>query len=273
MRKKFIPLLLICLLFVTGFVFTGCSKSKNSYEVVAYTWNSRYGLVDMLDSTFVEGTEVTVKATPIKSANASTVSEFVCWIHDNKVVSADAEYTFEVNFETSGAYYAVFTCPEIEFVAIDNFTFANELVAEGEFSIKSLTLQIGNSQESYQTVFTATEEDLSSQSIAKTFEDLYLEDSFPYVFNKLEKIYIKLDVTYIVSENQYVSSTEKTISAVNLGQEIEELTFNLEKAKMNNSEIELVDSDANTFTINFTSLENFEFETTTDEENNEEEAE
>ena len=260
MKNKFISILLLCLLFVTGFVFSGCDGSKKSYDIVAYTWNSRYGLVDMLDDSFLEGTSVTVNARPLITNSSSNSSEFVCWIHDNKVVSAESEFTFEVSLETSGVYYAVFTCPELEFVAVDNFTFTNELVAEGEFSIKDFTLQIGNSQDSYQTVFTATEEDLSALTIAKNFEDLYIEDNFPYVFNKLEKIYIKLDVTYILSGNEYISSTEKTIAPLNLGQTIDELTFNLEKANMNNSEIELVDSDLNTFTINFTSLENFVFE-------------
>lgn len=263
MKNKFLPILLICLLLVTGCIFTGCDGGRKSYNVSTYSWNSNRGTVDVLDDTFLEGTSVTIKANPILTNNASIKSEFICWVHDNKVVSANSEYTFEVNLETSGKYFAVFTCPEIDLVAVDNFTFDNLIETEGELSVTNFKLSIGNSETSYQTVFTASEEDMLSSTIARTFDEFYAEDSFPYVFDKFEKICIKLEVTYLLGNYEYVSITEKSIPAVNFGESIEEFTFNLEKAKIQNSNQELTDSEINTFTINFTSLESFELESET----------
>lgn len=265
MKNKFLSFIIISLLFSVSFIFSGCTGSKNSYHVVAMNWNSRYGQVeDPLDKDFVEGTNVTINATPIPS----TSSEFVCWVHENKIVSTEAKYNFEVSLETSGTYYAVFTCPELEFVSMENFTFTNILESNDEFLLKDLKIEIGNSKDFYRTVYTSTEEDLSTLSVAKSFEELYVEDPLPYVFDKLKNIDIKITVNYLLSENEYISVTEKTIPAINLGQTIEELTFNLEKAVMPNTTIELVGSEQNQFIINFTSIENFEFQKPENSEEN-----
>jgi len=260
MKKKFLPFLLICILTVFSSIISACDYGKESYDVIAYTWNSRYGLVDKLDGTFKEGTSLTLNARPIVTESAQNSAEFICWIHDNKVTSTESTYTFTLDKNTSGIYYALFTSPEMEFVAMDNFTFTNNIESEDDFAIKNLKISIGENLENMNEVYSMTEDDLTDLTIIKSFDEIYAENYFPFVFDKTKNLYINVTVTYMLGEIEYTSTTEKAIPGVKLNEQFKEITFNLNKATLNNSNVELAGSDTNTFTINFTSLENFELQ-------------
>lgn len=99
MKKFYIFLFCLLALVPTMLVLTGCGAKEN-YTIDVVASDKRYGSVTG-NGTYSDGTNITLKATTIDS-------NFLCWTLNNKVVSKESEYSFQVNAETKGKYVAIF---------------------------------------------------------------------------------------------------------------------------------------------------------------------
>ena len=144
---KKILLVLLCMLIIAPctFMLSACGTPA-VYSIYVKTSDVEYGSVTG-QGDYSEGTNITLRATPMKEAS------FLCWTLNNKVVSADAEYTFTVNNDTKGTYVALFD------QRLDYYTLTEvALTFKDGVQIQELTLdlKVGSSLSSLQTAYNVT---------------------------------------------------------------------------------------------------------------------
>ena len=141
--KKFF-LVLICMLIVSpcAILFVGCGTPA-VYSIIAKTSDVEYGSVSG-QGNFTEGTNITIKASPVKEA------QFLCWTLNNKIVSNEANYTFQVNKDTQGTYVALFD-QRLDYYALTEIALSfNEGVQIQQMDID---LKVGSSLSSLQSIY------------------------------------------------------------------------------------------------------------------------
>jgi len=145
--KKFI-LVLLCMLIISPCVLmlSACGTPA-VYSIFVKSSDVEFGGSVSGHGEYTDGTSVTLRATPMKDAN------FLCWTLDNKVVSADAEYTFTVNKDTKGTYVALFD-KRLDYYILTEVALSFE--DKVQVQELSLNLQAGTSLSALQTVYDIT---------------------------------------------------------------------------------------------------------------------
>ncbi len=161
--KKFF-LVLICILIVSpcAILFAGCGTPA-VYSIIAKTSDVEYGSVSG-QGNFTEGTSITIKASPVKEAN------FLCWTLNNKVVSNEANYTFQVNKNTQGTYVALFD-QRLDYYALTEIALSfNEGV---QIQQMDLSLKTGASLSALQTIYNVSTNPVEVTQNADTVAGFY----------------------------------------------------------------------------------------------------
>ena len=140
--KKFVNVFLCLAIFAITCLFAGCTGTPQSYRVDVNVLHAHLGSVVGGNGVYQQGSTVTIKAVP--STSSTTQSTFVAWLGNNKVVSTDEEYTFEVNSETAGEYIALFACPYMEYISVDNFSVNIQNDANATIKLKNVQIYLGS---------------------------------------------------------------------------------------------------------------------------------
>ena len=135
MKKRFGVFSLVAIILCSCFMFFGCGKEPNKYNVRATVWYANYGSVEG-SGTYEEDSTCTLVASPKQN------STFLAWMKDNLVVSYDKEYSFKVSNETSGNYVAIFTLPSLDLVTPKSVGFKTTL---SNITSYNLELKVGSS--------------------------------------------------------------------------------------------------------------------------------
>lgn len=161
--KKFF-LVLICMLIISpcAIMFAGCGTPA-VYTILAKTSDVEYGSVSG-QGNFTEGTTITIKASPVKEAN------FLCWTLNNKIVSNEANYKFQVNKDTQGTYVALFD-KRLDYYTLSEVSLSfNEGVQIQQMDLK---LQVGPSLSSLQTTYETSTNPVELTQNADTISGFY----------------------------------------------------------------------------------------------------
>lgn len=255
-NKNFFSAMLVVLIFTFGIFVAGCSSSLDKFEISTQINGAIFGKVENVDGVYDEGTSLTIKATP-KEGNT-----FFCWLHDGKVASTSAEYTFIVNEETSGTYLALFECPDLEYISIFDFEFTNGVTSNDDIptELTSLIISIGYSQNELYDVYKLEEDSLAETTVSIPFETIYEEALLPYAFDKTQDLYIKLSLIYNRGEIEYMSETITVFPKTQIGESISQFTLTNFNEAINplNENLVLDGSSECTITINFEKLSEFD---------------
>lgn len=101
-KSKF--LLLSVLFMIPIMLFAGCEDPKY-FSITTSTNDGNIGSVSGGNSTFIEGSEVSLVAT----SRSTTTDSFICWVKDyTNVVSLESTTKVTVNANTQGNYTALF---------------------------------------------------------------------------------------------------------------------------------------------------------------------
>lgn len=263
MFKKLLSVALVALIATFGLALGGCDENLDSYDVIVKVNGAKYGDVYGGNDTYTVGTNITIKAKPKATTSQTSQNVFVCWVHDNKVVSTEAEYTFKLSFETAGTYVALFECADLEYVAINNLvinsgTFLN--VGTAGASISKLSLKMGYSENRLIEVYSSDDVAFVNESLTLDSSSFLHDENFPYVFDKTRNLFVKVDITYLYSssEIEYVSSTIITIPATEVGGGVPSASGELNAPVMTGGSLVLPYSTAPTLEVNFISLSDFD---------------
>lgn len=268
MKKKILSFLLVAVLTIFGFALGGCGEKYNKYDVSAYVFGAKYGDVVGGNDTYLEGTKVTIKAVP-KTTISQTPNRFICWVHDDKVVSTEAEYSFVVDLNTAGIYIALFESPDLEYVFLNDISFSYgtfDYGIESDTALSDFSLKLGYNERELTQVYSLDEDAIGrlSQQILK--EEIYEGDELPFTFNKTKDIYIQVDLKYTRGELVYTSSTVIKMDAVRVGEDVKQVNgATLNEPVLNGGTSTMTFTENPTITLNFDVLSNF-FELTENEE-------
>ncbi len=254
MKKTFLSLIVAFMMVISCFMFSGCGKTPESFSITTKTFGTR-GTVAGEELILQEGTNTTIIATPNPN------EQFLCWLHENKVASFDANYTFTINKETSGEYVAIFKEPDCEFVCISSLTINNGYnnSAENVALLSNLQILIGYNQNELTSVLECTEDMMQEQENTIPMEQLYPENVLPFAFQKTKQLYVKIVLKYMWNEIEYVSEDLRTIEPVAVGTQSNNLELtNLSLAKNTlNPNLTLVGTENSSIALNLESLYNF----------------
>ncbi len=217
MKNKFLSIMVATLLFFFSFALCACGETYQKYDVSAYVFGARYGDVVGGNDTYLEGTRVTIKAIP-KNTLSQTPNKFICWVHDDKVVSTEAEYSFIVNLKNAGIYIALFECPDLEYVSLGSIDFdygTNDY--SGDTSLTEFTLKLGYNERETSIVYSLDEDTIGKLSQPIQKEDIYEADDLPFAFDKTEDLYAVVELTYTRGDLIYTSTTTIKINAIEVG--------------------------------------------------------
>lgn len=207
----FATLLLVCF---SCFLIAGCTSRPNKYDITVSVSHYNLGSAEGGNNTYTEGDIVKIKANPATSAANNQNPEFVCWLLDNKAVTTQAEYEFEVSQETAGNYVALFSCEYLEYFSVTEIILDTGIADSANASIIKISLELGTvegiTKEIYFIEPTATE---SVITLAST--DIYEPGENPYAYDMQEDIFVKLVVTYEQDGVQFVSTTSTKVAGVN----------------------------------------------------------
>lgn len=232
MKKFYIFLFCLLALAPTMLILTGCGAQEN-YTIDVFASDARYGSVTG-NGTYSDGSNITLKAT-------TKDSNFLCWTLNNKVVSKESEYSFQVSSETKGKYVAIFdkgceyyVLTEAEIVIYDGIS-ATEL----DFSVEA-----GASLSSLQTLCsTHTNPPLRTQNanfvdgfysgyiILNNYDDQYkCQITAKTIFNEEETTYsglIDIDLDKLSTDRTLKTSAKTIGSFGSVSLTFEELTMEL----------------------------------------------
>lgn len=264
MKKYFCTLLAVILIF-SGIMLSACQENYVTYDISTYINGARFGDV-WGDGTYQEGKSITIHATPKATASSSTKNEFLCWIHQNQVVSLNADYTFTVNKSTAGTYIALFKSPNLEYVMIDNVEMDEISFNEDTYGLvkmSEISLELGTDFNHLTNVYSMSLEDNNLKNNI-TQEELLTEYQLPYTFDKTRAIYAKIKITFI-RENDfiYTSTTNLTISDIQLTKDLEtnklfeKISFDVEKPILNGTTRTLEFVEAPQISVTFASLSDY----------------
>lgn len=214
MKNKFNFLAILCLICFSCILFTGCTKTPNTYNIVVKSSHYNLGSIEGGNKSFNEGETIKIKATPATSNSSNTNPEFICWLFNNKALTTEPEYEFEVNQDTAGEYIALFSCEYLEYFSLTQIIFDTGIVETSNASITKISLELGNiegiTKEVYSIEPTATE-----NIITLTTTDIYKPGDNPYAFDMQEDIFVKFVATYEQDGEVFVSTTSTKIPATN----------------------------------------------------------
>lgn len=183
MRKKIALFTSLLLIVCFGFVFGACNEIPKNYNVNVNVWYANYGIV-YGGGTFEEDTTCQIYATPKQN------STFLAWMHDDVIVSYDAEYNFKVTNETSGTYTAIFTCPNLELVTPKSIIFTDQY-QDNTITAIDFNLKMGSSYDNLHEVFSGDVLNANEFNI----EDIVL------ALNSKAKILCEANLTYSYETN------------------------------------------------------------------------
>ena len=224
--KKLISILFVFLL-TAGVVFLGgCDEKKATYDISTYIYGARFGDVYGGNGTYNEGDSVTVKAVPRATINTNNENVFVAWIHDNRVVSFLPEYTFIVDANASGEYIALFqnNSTDLEYISIVGYEIMyGEFVNEQGLGVEvtGFDVSIGYQENILFKIIDQTGDNFigSSDMVGESTDNMYVdEDDYPYVYNKVEDLFIKINIYYSRDDFKYVSTAMAKIDGVGIGE-------------------------------------------------------
>jgi len=273
-RKSFISIFLLCICSLC-FILSGCDKTPAKYEISTLVNGAIFGTVNDIDGEYTEGTEVTIKANPYSN------QEFYCWLHNGKVASLKAEYSFKVTAESAGTYIALFKCADLEYFCLESFVFKNEIPNYNGSTQQKLTeinLSFGYNQKDLYSVYSFTDESLLSTSeVSIPFETIYSNNNLPFAFDKTKDggIYVKVTARYTTDSDgilvDYLSETFLKIDNKIPGTGDENKVDNIVNQKLNltkntrnkNDILETLTEETKTYiqneiSINFKNLSEFE---------------
>lgn len=261
MKKRFIGLFFVfvctcCLL------LSGCNSTPAEYDINVLVNGANFGTVEDVSGTYAEGSNITITAKPKSGEN------FFCWLHNSKVVSTKAEYSFTVSNESSGTYIALFECPDLEYIFLKEFSFINLIPQSdgiAEQVLTELSISFGYTPTDFYNVYVCSEEDLTTQeTFIITEEVLYPNETTPFAFDKTKDIYVKIITKYTSTAGEvidnYQSETIYMINKTAVGSpfnNIENLQLN-KNVNLDNENSFLEKEDIkNSITINFKNLSEF----------------
>lgn len=254
MKKKFLCTIVSLMLIISCFAFSGCGKTPQSFSISTKTHGTR-GTVAGDEIIYEEGSIATITATPNPN------EEFLCWIHENKVESFAKTHTFTISKETSGEYIAVFKEPDSEYVCINSLSINNgyQDSEENVATFANLKILIGYNQNELTNVFECNQDLMAEKENTLTKDQIYIESTLPFAFQKTKSLYVKIILTYVWNEIEYVSEDLKTIEPVVVGNPNNNLeSTNLSLAKnVANPNLALNGTENSTIEINFESLYGF----------------
>ena len=215
MKRVFTFGLLVFLCF-SIFLFSGCDAPKASYTVNAYVNGAIFGEVYGGNETYESGSTVSLTAIPRQKGSQTNENVFVAWVHDFKVVSTDANYTFVVDKDTSGNYIALFqnSQSDLEYIAPLGISLEYGMFSDSDIDVKSYTLSMGYYEDELFEFFAGEAEDNGFANI----DNIYEVDELPYAFDKTKDLYIKVQINYQRDDFNYTATAIKKIDKVNLGQ-------------------------------------------------------
>ena len=201
--KKLSLMLSFVLLICCMTLFSACGKTPESYEVDVEVWFANYGIV-YGDGTFEENTTCTISAVPKQD------STFMAWMHDNVVVSYDAEYSFEVTNETCGTYIAIFTCPDLYLVTPKQLVYSDNFVDQPTIKNVTLFCKLGNSYQILNEVYSGD----------STLDEFNL-DNITLALDRRTKIIAEVNLIFVVEtiieeETVEVERNAKTFIEIDL---------------------------------------------------------
>ncbi|MBE7082920.1 MAG: hypothetical protein E7378_04555 [Clostridiales bacterium] len=211
--KKFLYALCAVLIGFVGIVFGGCTAPPEKYNIYVRINHARYGTVSGGNGVFEEGQEITIKAIPTESDIESQNSTFLCWILNNKVVSNQKEYTFEVSSETAGTYVALFESEKSEYVAIDNIQIRNGIDNFENTNLVKIELKLGTIETVLTTVYLLEIDDENVETLDNS--TIYEEDKLPFTYDMQQKIYGQVVLTYEQDDAVFTSITNFNIAENN----------------------------------------------------------
>lgn len=264
-----ITFLIVCSFSV---LLSGCGETPAKYEIEVLVNGANFGTVEDVSGTYTENSNITIKAKPFSGET------FFCWIHDGKVVSINAEYTFSLNEQSSGTYIALFNCPDLEYFYLDSLSFVNNIATydgEIEQSLKQISLNFGYSLNQMYNVLTLENETLPTLEQSTLTNDLlYANNTMPFTFDKTKDLYINVKVVYTKliaeSEIEFISETSFVLRKKDIGiaeeNKVENLldkSLNLTKCTINELVLETINEDLtynqNKISLLFKELKDFNF--------------
>ena len=221
--KKIISIMLLMLFSLSALIFSGCDEEKDTYLVSTYMNWARFGEVYGGNDTYEEGSSVTITAVPWQTNSQKDENVFVAWIHDYKVVSKDAQYTFTVNKDTAGDYIALFknNKTDLEYVSPLGFSLEFGVFADDSINIDvdSYSIDIGYYEDELFQVLSAEADNNNIASI----EDIYQDGDLPYTFDKTKDLYVKAQIKYLRGDLEYTTTAIKKINKISLGEQVQKI--------------------------------------------------
>ncbi len=155
MKKRLGVILALILAICSCFCLVGCNEEVKEYTVTTRVWYANYGNVDG-SGTYKENSKCTITAKP------KTNSSFMAWMHNNRIVSYDSTYTFDVNNTTDGVYIAIFTLPNIDLVTPSLFVFNSDFTNVTDIALQ---LKIGASYDYLYEIYNGKAESANEYKI------------------------------------------------------------------------------------------------------------
>lgn len=186
--KKFFLIILCFLVIAPCAMFLVACGEISSYTIEVLASDIRYGLVTG-SGTFNEGDSATIKAT-----TKGDETNFLCWTLNNKVVSNQAEYTFNVSKENQGTFIAVFD------QGCEYFTITSAVLNIYE-DAKPTTLNLkalgGASLSSLQEIYNTTSSPVISTQNKSTITSFYTGNLIHRKNNNNDAYYCKIEAIAI----------------------------------------------------------------------------
>lgn len=219
-------LLLICF---SCLLFVGCTSGNNQYSITVKVSHYNLGSVEGGNKKYYEGEKIKIKANPAISLANNQNPEFVCWLHNNKAITTQAEYEFEVNEETAGDYVALFSCEFLEYFCLTDIVVNTGMNDDSNTFVKSLSIELGLIEGITKEVFSIEPTSQSVINIARN--DIYQAGDNPFAYDMQEDIFVKFIITYEQDGVEFVSTTLTKVAGV--------LDVTLESIGFENTELNL----------------------------------
>lgn len=255
--KILATLLLVCF---CSFLIVGCTSRPNKYNITVNVSHANLGSAEGGNNTYTEGDTIKIKATPATSSANNKNPEFVCWLLDNKAVTTQAEYEFEVSSETAGNYIALFSCEYLEYFSVSSIIVDTGIAEGSNASVTKLSLELGTvegiTKEIYSVEPTATENVVTLTSV-----EIYEPGENPYAYDMQEDIFVKFVITYEQDGVIFVSTTSTKIEGVN---DVTLETIGIQNAPLNlaknpeNTDLTVSLPNTPTLSLNLSRLTTFE---------------
>lgn len=268
MKNKIKILSVLFLLCFSCFTIVGCTNIPSKYEIIVKASHYNLGSIEGGNKVYTEGDIVKIKATPATSLANNLNPEFVCWLLDNKAITTQAEYEFEVSSETAGEYIALFSCEYLEYFSLTEIIFNTGMDQNSNATVTKISLELGKVEGLTKEVY-SVEPTSSENIITLASTDIYQPSENPFAYDMQEDIFIKFIVTYEQDGVLFTSSTSTKIPGTvhvtleNIG--IENAQLNL-AINAENPDLKISLPCTPTLSLNFARLTTFEITDPVEEE-------